>query len=89
MIDLHSHTDQSDGTFTPAELVGEAMKLGLEALAITDHDTFKGYDMAVPYAKLAGPLFTCWPISSGNRPQRSFVPGSRLCWRVAGNGTVS
>ncbi|MCG3773593.1 MAG: PHP domain-containing protein [Acidobacteriia bacterium] len=59
MIDLHSHTDQSDGTFTPAELVGEAMKLGLEALAITDHDTFKGYDMAVPYAKEAGLELIC------------------------------
>lgn len=59
MIDLHSHTDQSDGTFTPGELVGEAMKLGLEALAITDHDTFKGYDMAVPYAKEAGLELIC------------------------------
>lgn len=59
MIDLHSHTDQSDGTFTPAELVGEAMKLGLEALAITDHDTFKGHDMAVPYAKEAGLELIC------------------------------
>ena len=50
MIDLHSHTDQSDGTFTPAELVSEAKRIGLTALAITDHDTFRGYDMAVPLA---------------------------------------
>lgn len=59
MIDLHSHTDQSDGTFTPAELVAEAKRLGLEALAITDHDTFKGYDIAVPYAKEAGLELVC------------------------------
>ncbi len=50
MIDLHSHTDQSDGTFTPAELVAEAARVGLRALAITDHDTFAGYDAAIPFA---------------------------------------
>ena len=59
MIDLHSHTDQSDGTFTPAELVAEAKRIGLSALAITDHDTFQGYDMAVPYAAEAGLELVC------------------------------
>lgn len=59
MIDLHSHTDQSDGTFSPAELVAEAKRVGLEALAITDHDTFKGYDLAVPFAKEAGLELIC------------------------------
>ncbi len=47
MIDLHAHTDRSDGTFTPAELVAEAVRVGLTALAITDHDTFAGYDAVV------------------------------------------
>ncbi len=46
MIDLHTHTNQSDGTLTPRELLTEATRLGLEALAITDHDTFAGYDQA-------------------------------------------
>jgi 3',5'-nucleoside bisphosphate phosphatase len=50
MIDLHSHTDESDGTFTPAELVAEAKRVGLSALAITDHDTLSGYQLAVPLA---------------------------------------
>ena len=50
MIDLHSHTDQSDGTFTAAELVAEATRIGLKALAITDHDTMGGYYQAVPFA---------------------------------------
>lgn len=50
MIDLHAHTDHSDGTFTPAELVAEGVRVGLSTLAITDHDTFAGYDAAVPYA---------------------------------------
>src|SRR3954452_18773992 len=59
MIDLHSHTDQSDGTFTPEELVAEAKRVGLSALAITDHDTFSGYDMAVPFARNAGLELIC------------------------------
>ena len=47
MIDLHSHTDQSDGTATPEELVRLAVAIGLKALAVTDHDTLAGYDLAV------------------------------------------
>ena len=59
MIDLHSHTDQSDGTFTPAELVAEASRVGLRALAITDHDTFAGYDAAIPFAAESGLELIC------------------------------
>jgi predicted metal-dependent phosphoesterase TrpH len=59
MIDLHSHTDRSDGTFTPDELVAEAVRVGLSALAITDHDTFAGYDAAVPLAADAGLELIC------------------------------
>jgi 3',5'-nucleoside bisphosphate phosphatase len=59
MIDLHSHTDRSDGTFTPAELIAEAARTGLSGLAITDHDTFAGYDAAVPYAEGAGVPLIC------------------------------
>ena len=53
-IDLHSHTNASDGTFTPAELVALAQRSGLAALAITDHDTFDGYEAALPFARVAG-----------------------------------
>jgi 3',5'-nucleoside bisphosphate phosphatase len=59
MIDLHSHTDQSDGTFSPAELVAEAVRIELEALAITDHDTFAGFDAARPLAADAGLPLIC------------------------------
>lgn len=51
MIDLHSHTNESDGTFTPFELVELAGKQGVDALAISDHDTFAGYDLALPEAR--------------------------------------
>ena len=45
-IDLHIHTTASDGTFTPGEVVREAARLGLAAVAITDHDTAEGYPAA-------------------------------------------
>jgi hypothetical protein len=59
MIDLHTHTDRSDGTFTPAELVAEAVRVGLHALAITDHDTMAGCDAALPHARDAGLDLVC------------------------------
>ena len=59
MIDLHSHTDQSDGTCSPAELIEEARRVGVRTLANTDHDTFAGYDRAVPHAREAGVELLC------------------------------
>lgn len=41
-IDLHVHSTESDGTFTPMELVREANQAGLAAFALTDHDTTAG-----------------------------------------------
>ncbi|HXP86180.1 MAG TPA: PHP domain-containing protein [Bryobacteraceae bacterium] len=59
MIDLHSHTSQSDGTFSPAELIAEARRVGVSTLGITDHDTFAGYDQAVAAARQAGVELVC------------------------------
>lgn len=42
MIDLHCHSTFSDGSFPPEYLVEEAVKIGLTALALTDHDTTAG-----------------------------------------------
>jgi hypothetical protein len=53
-IDLHSHTNASDGSFTPHELVQLAKSIGLDALAITDHETFAGYEAALPSAQASG-----------------------------------
>ncbi len=72
MIDLHSHTNESDGTFTPDELVDLAMERGLEALAISDHDTFAGFDQALPLARSRGLDLVCG-IELSTR-----VPGSRV-----------
>ena len=54
MIDLHSHTNESDGALSPAELIEAARAAGVEVLGITDHDTFAGHDQAVPLARQAG-----------------------------------
>lgn len=51
MIELHCHTTCSDGTLTPTQLVQAAVKAGVSALAITDHDTLSGWDEAIAAAK--------------------------------------
>ncbi|WUH97313.1 PHP domain-containing protein [Spirillospora sp. NBC_00431] len=45
-IDLHSHSDVSDGTRPPAEVVRRARERGLDVLALTDHDSVAGWDEA-------------------------------------------
>ena len=45
--DLHLHTQFSDGTFTPEELVLRAQNAGLACIALTDHDTVEGCARAV------------------------------------------
>ncbi len=46
MIDLHTHTNCSDGTDSPRELVNKAIVQGLEVLGIADHDTTSGWKEA-------------------------------------------
>ncbi len=50
MIDLHTHTNESDGSFSPALLVELAEKMNLSAVAITDHDTVSGVSEAIDAA---------------------------------------
>jgi len=45
-IDLHSHTNCSDGTLTPETLIDRAINYQIDVLAITDHDTMAGLDIA-------------------------------------------
>src|SRR4051794_25284156 len=44
--DLHLHTFFSDGTYSPEEMVGYAVKYKLSAVALTDHDTVEGCERA-------------------------------------------
>ena len=40
--DLHTHSIYSDGTWTPTEIIAEAKRIGLSAVALTDHNTVEG-----------------------------------------------
>jgi predicted metal-dependent phosphoesterase TrpH len=71
VIDLHSHTNESDGTFTPLELVELAVEHGVEALAISDHDTFAGYDQALPEAQVRGLDLICGIELSTRDPRKA------------------
>jgi 3',5'-nucleoside bisphosphate phosphatase len=68
-IDLHTHSNVSDGTLRPAEVIDEAAKAGLDVVALTDHDGLGGWDEA---ARAASTL-----------PLR-FVPGVELSCRWYG-----
>jgi 3',5'-nucleoside bisphosphate phosphatase len=72
LIDLHTHTDRSDGSTAPEDLVRQAVQEGIEALAIADHDTLAGYDAARPVAAAHGLELVC-AVELSTRPdeQRS------------------
>ncbi len=48
-VDLHTHTNRSDGTLSPSELVKLAISKGLSTISITDHDTISGIKEAVDF----------------------------------------
>lgn len=50
-VDLHVHSNRSDGTFSPRQLVDYAMEKGLAAFALTDHDSVDGLEESISYAE--------------------------------------
>lgn len=52
--DLHIHTYYSDGVFTPEKIVDTALDVGLEVIALTDHDNVLSYDVAKNHLKELG-----------------------------------
>ena len=70
-IDLHTHSDRSDGTDKPAELMGRAVVAGLDVIALTDHDTAVGWDDARAAAVDLGV---------------GFVPGMEISCTYGGRG---
>jgi 3',5'-nucleoside bisphosphate phosphatase len=54
MIDLHVHTNLSDGTNSPEQVVRFAAQQGLRAIAITDHDTVAGVSRACEQGETNG-----------------------------------
>ncbi len=64
-VDLHVHSNKSDGTLTPSDLVDLALSKGLSAFALTDHDTTEGIDEALQAAAVA----------NANGAQLEVIPG--------------
>lgn len=48
-VDLHIHSDRSDGSFTCQEIIDYACKMGLKAISITDHDDISGLEFSEQY----------------------------------------
>jgi predicted metal-dependent phosphoesterase TrpH len=57
LIDLHTHSNASDGSLSPEELIRAAAAAGLTALALTDHDTIDGLEPAKREAAIRGIRF--------------------------------
>jgi len=53
-IDLHTHSNRSDGTTSPRALVRHAREVGIDVLALTDHDTTEGWEEAAAAASQEG-----------------------------------
>jgi 3',5'-nucleoside bisphosphate phosphatase len=72
-IDLHTHTTASDGSLRPAEVVQRAARLGLRALALTDHDGLDGLPEG---------------LAEGQRLGLEVVPGIELSTQREGLGSL-
>jgi predicted metal-dependent phosphoesterase TrpH len=70
-IDLHTHSNRSDGTTSPEALVRHAHEVGLDVLGLTDHDTTEGWAEAAGAAVEVGV---------------TLVPGIELSCKLAGHG---
>jgi predicted metal-dependent phosphoesterase TrpH len=73
MIDLHTHSNASDGDLSPAELIAAAANQGLSAIALTDHDTIEGLKSAEETAEKYSICFIpgiemeiAWPVAHGD-----------------------
>jgi predicted metal-dependent phosphoesterase TrpH len=62
MIDLHTHTNFSDGTDSPTQLINKALAAGITVLGLTDHDSTSGWQEAI----------------TALRPGISLVPGAEI-----------
>ena len=72
MIDLHVHSNHSDGTYTPSELVDYAIEKHLTAFCLTDHDTMAGLAEAISYAN------TCAGTAADGQAPVTVYPGIEI-----------
>ena len=72
MIDLHTHTNFSDGTDSPTQLINKALAAGISVLGLTDHDSISGWQEAI----------------TALRPGISLVPGSEISCQTSDGMSV-
>lgn len=75
-IDLHVHSNKSDGSHTPSELVRMAIAKDLSSFALTDHDSVDGIDETISYAESLR--------ASGATNVPEVIPGIELSTEYAG-----
>jgi len=85
LIDLHAHTTASDGSLTPTELIALADRIGLAALAVTDHDTIAG----LPEARKAAESYPQLRLALGVEVSANFPGGSMHLLGLAIDETAS
>jgi len=78
-LDLHAHTTFSDGDMTPQELVKLAAGIGLDGVAITDHDECRGFGEIEPAPGLT--LIPGIEIAANERGSEVHVLGLDIDWR--------
>ena len=75
-IDLHIHSNASDGTHSPAEILHIAAQQGLEAISITDHDSTEGSRLALACQRSASLDFITGVEISSQAPSQFKINGS-------------
>lgn len=74
--DVHIHTRYSDGYLEPAAVVEEAVRIGLNAVAITDHDTIASALIAQEYARQKG--YSAKNAADNKKYPLEFIPGIEI-----------
>lgn len=82
-VDLHVHSNRSDGTYSPTQLVDYAMEKGLAAIALTDHDTVDGLDEIIAYAESLRRQSVDAACADSKQPENSLV--QELSFDASGN----
>ena len=77
-VDLHIHSNASDGRYSPAEIVRMAVTAGLTVIALTDHDTIDGLVPAIEAAR----EFPCINADSRCRTQHRYSQRGSPCARI-------
>jgi predicted metal-dependent phosphoesterase TrpH len=84
IADLHVHTNFSDGTFSPEEVVQHASKMGLDCIAICDHDVIDAIDPCLLYGeKLGVEIIPAVELTAEKQGCEIHMLGFYIAWKDA------